>query len=464
MKNIKIKNLLKSKVKRNVIILIASMILVYSLISLYFINHCFFNTVINGADVSLKAHHEVEDTIRSSIRDYKLQLVEKNGEIEEIIGQDIGMLYNEQNNISKVYQMQRSYKWINSLLKKQNYYVRNLFTFNKDLLENKINELNCLNKDIIEPQNVNFKYSNGSYEVIAEVYGNKIYKDRLDQAIEISILKGKTKLDLNENQCYANPKYTLNSYKAREAQGLLNKYVSTKITYIFGNQKEILDQNIINQWLSVDENLEVVINQKAVREYMQRLSKKYDTVGVTRRIEASNNRIVEVKGGLYGWKINRAAETIALLENIKLGSILEKEPIYIQRALSRGESDIGNTFVEINITRQYLWFYKNGKLIAQGAVVTGNPNKGNSTKVGTYMLNYKEMGTILRGPNYATQVTYWMPFYGNIGIHDASWRYSFGGDIYKTNGTHGCVNAPLYLAKKIFENIEDGTPIICYEE
>jgi hypothetical protein len=115
MKNIKIKNLLKSKVKRNVIILIASMILVYSLISLYFINHCFFNTVINGADVSLKAHHEVEDTIRSSIRDYKLQLVEKNGEIEEIIGQDIGMLYNEQNNISKVYQMQRSYKWINSL-------------------------------------------------------------------------------------------------------------------------------------------------------------------------------------------------------------------------------------------------------------------------------------------------------------------------------------------------------------
>jgi lipoprotein-anchoring transpeptidase ErfK/SrfK len=120
--------------------------------------------------------------------------------------------------------------------------------------------------------------------------------------------------------------------------------------------------------------------------------------------------------------------------------------------------------VEINITRQHVWFYKNGKLITQGDVVTGDPNKGYSTNVGTYMLNYKEKESTLRGANYEAKVTYWMPFNGNIGIHDASWRYSFGGEIYKRNGTHGCINSPLYLAKAIFENIEEGTPIICYEE
>jgi lipoprotein-anchoring transpeptidase ErfK/SrfK len=97
-------------------------------------------------------------------------------------------------------------------------------------------------------------------------------------------------------------------------------------------------------------------------------------------------------------------------------------------------------------------------------VVTGNPNRGNATEVGIYMLNYKQYGSTLRGHNYEADVTYWMPFNGNVGIHDASWRHSFGGNIYKSNGTHGCVNAPLYLAKKIFENIESGTPVICYEE
>jgi hypothetical protein len=464
MKNINIKKLFKSGITGNVIILIASLLLIYLLISVYFAKHFFFNTIINGADVSLKAHEDAEDIIRSYIKDYKLQLLERKGEVEQIIGQDIGMQYNEKNSISKIYHEKNSFKWIGSLLKEQKYYVDDLIVYNKDILENKIQQLNCLNKDVIEPQNVSFKYSNGSYEVIEEVYGNKINKDKLDKAIEMSILKEETKLDLNEKLCYENPKYTLNSHKTLETKNLLNKYVLTNITYKFESQYEILDGNIINEWLSVDENLETVISEIAVMKYVQGLVKKYDTVGIARNFKTSTGKIVEVKGGLYGWKINHAAETKALIENIKLGEVLEKEPIYAQKALPRGENEIGNTYVEINITKQHVWFYKAGKLITQGAVVTGKPIKGRATVLGTYMLNYKQKGATLIGHDYEAAVTYWMPFYGNIGLHDASWRYSFGGDIYKRRGSHGCVNAPFYLAKTIFENIEDGTPIICYEE
>ena len=464
MKNVDIKKLFKSKGTGNVIIFIASILLIYLLISLYFSKHSFFNTVINGVDVSLKAHEDIEDIIRSYVKDYKLQLVERNGEIEEIIGRDIGMEYNEKNSIDKVYPGRSSFKWIISLLKDQKYYVEDLFVYNKDNLENKINGLNCLNTDIIEPQNVSFKYTNGSYKVIEEVYGNKIIKDELYEDIEMSILKGVRKLDLNENLCYENPRYTLSSDKTLETKNLLNEYVKAKITYKFGSEKEILDGNIISEWLSVDKNLETVISEIAVMKYVKELSKKYDTVGIARNFKTSMGKIVEVSGGLYGWEINREAETEALLENIKLGNVFEKEPIYTQKALYRAENEIGNTYVEVNITRQYLWFYKNGKLITQGSVVTGNPNRGRSTVLGTYMLNYKQKGATLTGPGYEAPVTYWMPFFGNIGIHDASWRYSFGGEIYKRRGSHGCINAPIYLAKTIFDNIEEGTPIICYEE
>ena len=116
------------------------------------------------------------------------------------------------------------------------------------------------------------------------------------------------------------------------------------------------------------------------------------------------------------------------------------------------------------MTNQYLWFYKNGELIAQGDVVTGNVSRGNATPQGTYILNYKQKDATLKGAGYSSNVKYWMPFNCNIGIHDASWRWSFGGNIYKSDGSHGCVNAPEYLAKKIYENIEPGTPIICYKE
>ncbi|MGH4138793.1 L,D-transpeptidase family protein [Clostridium sp.] len=474
MKNVDIKKLFKSKHTGNVIIFIALILLIYLLVSLYFSKHSFFNTVINEVDVSLKAHEDIEDIIRNHVEDYKLQLVERNGEIEEIIGRDIGMEYNEKNSIYKVYPRQNSFKWIISLLKDQKCYAPDLFVYNKDNLGNKINGLNCLNTDIIEPKNVSFKYANGFYKVIEEVYGNKIIKDELYEDIKMSILKGERKLDLNENHCYENPRYTLSSDKAIVTRNLLNEYVKAKIIYKFGSEVEILDGNIISEWLTVDKNLETVISEIAVMKYVKSeiavmkyvkaLSKKYDTVGIARNFKTSIGKIVQVSGGLYGWEINREAETKALIENIKQGNVIEKEPIYSNKALYRAENEIGNTYVEVNITKQHLWFYKNGKLITQGSVVTGNPNRGSSTVIGTYMLNYKQKGATLTGPGYEAPVTYWMPFFGNIGIHDASWRYSFGEEIYKSRGSHGCINAPIYLAKKIFENIEDGTPIICYEE
>ncbi|WP_242866416.1 L,D-transpeptidase family protein [Clostridium acetireducens] len=414
--------------------------------------------------MSLKAHKDADNIIKSYIKGYKLQLVERNGKVEEIIGQDVGVQYNEKNSISKIYHRKNSLKWITSLLKDQKYYVNDLFSYNEDELQNKINQLNCLNTVITEPKNVSFKYLNGSYKVVKEVYGNKVNKDKLNKAIKMSILKGEKKLGLNEKLCYIKPKYTVSSTKTSETKNLLNKYVSTKITYTFGNKNEILDGNIINEWINVDENLEVVIKPKAVLKYVQALSKKYDTVGVARKIKTSTGKIVEVKGGFYGWKINCVSEALALLKNIKGGEVLKKEPIYTQKAVCRDKDDIGNTYVEINITKQQLWFYKNGKLITQGPIVTGNPHRGNATPAGTYILNYKQKKAVLRGPTYEAKVNYFMPFNGNIGIHDASWMYSFGGDIYKRVGTHGCVNTPLYLAKTIFDNIERGTPIICYEE
>lgn len=464
MKNVDIKKLFKSKGTGNVIIFIASILLIYLLISLYFSKHFFFNTVINGVDVSLKSHEDTEDIIKSYVKDCKLMLAERNGKTEEIIGRDIRMEYNEKNSIDKVYFRKKCYIWIISLFKDQKYYVEDLFVYNKDNLENKIDGLNCLNIDIIEPQNVGFKYTNGSYKVIEEVYGNKIIKDKLYEDIEMSILKGVRKLDLNENLCYENPRYTLSSDKTLKTKNLLNEYVKAKITYKFGSEKVILDGNIINEWLSIDKNLETFISEIAVMKYVRELSKKYDTVGIARNFKTSMGKIVEVSGGLYGWKINRDAETEAILENIRHGNVFEKEPLYTNKALYRAENEIGNTYVEVNITRQHLWFYKNEKVITQGSVVTGNPNRGHSTVLGTYMLNYKQKGATLTGPGYESPVTYWMPFFGNIGIHDASWRYSFGGEIYKRRGSHGCINAPIYLAKTIFDNIEEGTPIICYEE
>jgi hypothetical protein len=463
MKYINIKKTFKGNNIGSIAIIIALITLLYLLLSIYFANHFFFNTVINGVNVSLKSHSDAPDIIKDYIKNYKLQLLERDGEIEELVGQDIGLEFNENSNLSELNNKKNSFKWLRSVLRVQKYYVEDLYLYDEGRLENQIKHLKCLNREFIYPQNVSFKYLDGVYKAIEEVNGNKVNEDRLKQAITAGLLHGERQLDLNKENCYENPSYTLSSSKTSETMSLLNRYVSTNITYIFEDQREILNGTVINGWLSVDKNLNPIIDEVAVVKYLRELGKKYDTVGIPRQFKTSTGKKIEVSGGLYGWKINLFAETKALIDDIKLGKVIEREPIYAQRALPRGEDEIGDTYVEINISKQRLWFYKNGRLIAQGAVVTGNPNRANATPLGVYMLNYKQKGANLTGPDYEAEVTYWMPFFGNIGIHDATWRHSFGREIYKRNGSHGCVNAPLHLARKIYENIEDGTPIVLYE-
>ena len=237
-----------------------------------------------------------------------------------------------------------------------------------------------------------------------------------------------------------------------------------QIVYTFDEATETVDRGVISSWITIDENLNARIDKEKIKEYVQELSRKYDTYGKTRIFATSVGKEVEVKGGNYGFRIDKDKEYTELINAIESGQSIVKEPVYIQKAKNRGDNDIGKTYVEVNITRQQLWFYKDGELVTRGSVVTGNVERGWKTPNGTYVLNYKQKDAVLRGDNYASKVKYWMPFNGNIGLHDASWRGAFGGNVYKNDGTHGCVNLPSYLAKKIFDNIEEGTPIICYTE
>ena len=162
---------------------------------------------------------------------------------------------------------------------------------------------------------------------------------------------------------------------------------------------------------------------------------------------------IQVSGGTYGWKINQAAETEALAAIIASGESTTREPEYSQKAASHGANDYGDTYVEINLTGQHLFFYKEGKLVVESDFVSGNLAKGWGTPAGSYPLAYKQKNAVLKGENYRTPVNYWMPFNNGIGMHDAKWRSSFGGAIYKTGGSHGCINLPPSVAKTIFDNI-----------
>ena len=460
----------KQNNKRNIIaigIIISffTLLVIYFGITMYFMNHFYFGSTISCINVSGKTVEEVDAQMPSEVEEYTLELKERGNTKEQIKASDINLEYNSEGKVKELKDKQNPFEWIIALFDKNNSKVTEVVTYDEEKLKECLDKLSCFDSsNIIEPQNPSFQYTDSGYVILDEVSGNKINKDILYNSVVNAILKGETTIDLESNNCYESPQYTSTSQEVIDTKDMLNKYTESKIAYIFGDNTEILDGSTINNWLETKENLEITFDEKKIKSYLDKLSSTYDTVGKTREFVTSLGTTIKVGGGDYGWLINKNEEVQDLIAMIKEGQITTKEPIYKQTAICRDDNDIGNTYVEINMTKQHLWFYKNGALLVEGDVVTGNVSNNCSTPTGIYELKFKQKDAILKGEGYSTHVSFWMPFNGGIGIHDAIWRYAFGGNIYKTNGSHGCVNSPYYLANKIFDNIDAGSPVICYYE
>jgi hypothetical protein len=444
-------------------IFLSALLVVYLGMAAYFINHFYFGSEINGINVSGKSVKKVNELMESELQTYTLELKERGGKSEQIRAEEIGLKYNSGDDFRSLKETQHPLKWISVFFNKEASKMIEETKFDKDLLKERVDKLSCFDSsNIIEPQSAGLKYSDNAYVLVDETLGNKVNKEVLYKHVEEAVLREEIAIDLEAIDCYIKPEYTSKSQKLIEARDMLNKYISSKITYNFGDRKEVLDGSTINSWLTVDKNFKVTFNEEKAKNYIDGLANSYNTVGKKRSFVTSYGSTINIGGGDYGWSINKAKETQALITAIKEGQTVDKEPSYAQTALSRNENDLGKTYVEIDLAKQHLWFYKNGELIAEGDVVTGNVSQKYTTPPGIYKLKYKQKNAVLRGPGYAAPVTFWMPFNGGIGIHDASWRSVFGGTIYKTNGSHGCVNSPYNLAKAIFENIQAGVPVILY--
>lgn len=429
----------------------------------YFMNHFYFGSSINCINVSGKTVADAEKELPTQIQSYTLNLKERGGKAEQIRGADIGLNYNPDGQVQNLKDEQNPFKWIFEVFNSKDFKIAGGVLFSKELLKTQLGNLSCIKgSNITEPKNPGFQYTGNSYSVTPEVKGNKINFDVLFDYSCKAISSLEDTVDLEAVYCYKEPEYTVSSQKVTDTKNLINKYVSSKITYTIDENNEVIDGTRISKWINIDDNLNVTLDEKKVRDYLNELSKIYDTVGKTKSFKTSSGKTIKVSGGDYGWLINIYKETEDLITAIKEGQTITKKPAYSQTAYSHDSDNIGKTYLEINLAKQHLWFYKDGALIVQGDVVTGNVSHNTATPAGIYRVKYKQKDAVLNGPDYSSPVTFWMPFNGGIGLHDANWRSAFGGNIYKTSGSHGCVNAPYYLAKTVFSSIQAGDPVVCY--
>lgn len=437
---------------------------VYAGMSQKYKTRFFPNTQINGVDASGKTAAEVQELIAEGVNGYTLTITERNNQTETIAGTDIKLHAEFDGSLEKMVAAQNPFAWLGHV-KQEEYTIGTMVAYDDAALESQIRNLSCLDPEkAVEPVNAKIsEYVSGQgYSIEPEQEGTAVEAEKLTQAVTGAIENLQDHLSLEEADVYKKPTVLKDDASLAEQLDKMNKYAKMSVTYQFGDSTETLNGDQIHAWLIANADGSVSVDSSKVSEYVSEMAKAHNTSNKAKTLKTSYGSTIQVSGGTYGWKINQAAETEALAAIIASGESTTREPEYSQKAASHGANDYGDTYVEINLTGQHLFFYKEGKLVVESDFVSGNLAKGWGTPAGSYPLAYKQKNAVLKGENYRTPVNYWMPFNNGIGMHDAKWRSSFGGTIYKTGGSHGCINLPPSVAKTIFDNISAGTLVICY--
>lgn len=451
-----------ARIRRVVLIVVIAIAAVYAAGCFYYSRHFYGNGTVFGIEMRNQTVEELKDQIQDKIDDYRLTIVTRDGE-ETISAEQISLVYSDQGEIDALLADQNAALWfMMSATVSDDYDVD--VELNEDMLSETVQALSCMQaENMTAPEDAYLYYEDGAFTICAESYGNQLSYSTVYPVILDSILEGTAEISLDELSCYAEPEIYQDTEALIAEYEEVSRLTGLEITYDFSDRTMVVDGSVIGEWIVFGDDFTWELDEDAVADYVYEMAYETDTFGLTRTFTTHSGSVITLKGGDYGWCINQTETTAQLLELIEAGESVTTEPVYRYSGICRDTNDIGDSYVEISISEQTMWVYNDGVCVVSTPVVTGNSSRGHDTPSGgVWAVDARITDYTLSGQDYNTEVSYWLPFNGNIGIHDATWRSSFGGTIYKTNGSHGCINTPLAAMEIVYENVQIGYPVVVY--
>lgn len=241
-------------------------------------------------------------------------------------------------------------------------------------------------------------------------------------------------------------------------------YENMEIIYKAGDKRVVLTSEDVIDWVRYWPDGHWDINDERIAEFVEELQEEFDTWKYDKILRTTEGKIVMIPAGEYGWRLDKKKEVEEISRFLRRDGMTVHNLHFSAKAAVYGSPyrDYGDSYVEIDLTGQRLWLYIEGEMVLESDIVSGLMNTDRQTPPGAYAIYYKQSPAVLKGADYETPVSYWMPFNRGIGLHDATWQYSFGGDACYYRGSHGCINLPLDVAKEIYEYMKKGFPVLCY--
>lgn len=447
----------------------AASFLIYSAIGYIKYNGKFLpNTIINGTDFSGMTVEEVCDYYENKINNYELDIYNDGYIIDKYKPNnfDLALSYKAKWNIASMIKKQCNLMWLPAILGEKDIYNLNymdIMTYNVHKLNFKIADSVGYNLPVtINSRQGSIYYTGSDFVIVPPVASDKIEPATYIQKIYSSIQNLEPKMVIEEADCYVKNDMTPEiENKLKNACITAKKFFDgINMNIKLENSDANFNNEIINSIYNVDGDYNFICNEKTIDAGIDAIRDRYNTVGNEIKFHTSHGTDVNVVGGDYGTYINIKSLRKAVKSAVLDKKVVDQTITYKKNTLN-GIDGIGDTYVEIDLTNQYLYMYSDGKLVLDCPIVSGLPGS-RATPQGVYRLKNKAKYVTLVGPNYRTPVTYWMPFNGGIGMHDAVWQSYFGGNKYLTKGSHGCINMAMKDVGIAYKYAKINMPVICY--
>ena len=457
-----------------VLILLLFLLTVYFVLAFYYREGFSLNTWINGVYCTGKTVEEVNSELLSHTEAPNVVIVDKAGEKYTIALADVDYHADFGSALETYRQEQNPYLWVDNVLFHSRRTLTPAVTVDEEALRRAYNAL-----EFVQTEQKRIK----DYSLTGDAEGAYVFTDGLSDRIDLEkaflalkqiVENGQDTLNLQESGCYYEITPDESQKALRNLWKEIERFQTCDIVYCFGEERHPVTAADCASFLTAENGLPVqdekgsfVLDEEAVTAYVQSLAEEYDGYGRTRQFHSTRGDVITIEGGTYGSKMDRKKETTYLLEHlldpgVHTGTPQTHIPIYEREAFCYGKNDIGDTYIEVDMTEQKMYYYEKGVLKLETEIVTGNMRRRMGTPEGVNFVYNKQKNRVLRGPGYASPVKFWMPVKGGIGIHDAEWRKEFGGDIYQTAGSHGCINTPKDKMEELFDYVQIGTPVVMF--
>jgi len=434
--------------KKNTVIILGILLLIASVYLfglIFYSSHFLPESYVSGVDVSSLSIAKANEKL--SEIDPVLKVIEKHANgttphYDTIRMKDISS--DAAYDTSETVKRQNILLWFTALSGKKEYECYKVSgTPDDQKINAQIDKLYCLQSENISlPVNAHLEISNGNVVLKPANNGSYINSDIARQTISYNLknyFEGIENSTVDLRSLYESAAIFEDDPIFEQKEAVLDKVINKKIDIVLDESKTVeLHKDEICELIKVVDS-DPVSDQDKVGAYLINMAKEYD------------------KAGSYLDKSD-------LLNKLNV-ALCANEDASVE-AKWNNEKPLRK--IEVDISDQTLFYYEDNQLLLTSPIVSGNGALTDATPTGNFTIHRKNQNSTLIGADYVEHVDYWVGFdeTGRVyGLHDAQWREEdqFGGDIYLSYPSRGCVNMPLEKISTIFDRLDLGDEVIIHD-